>query len=80
MSSPRIIVPCSEDQPERRHRWREREHYMSTLDHRFTEKWCERCGRWYSDVIEHSEEPLNHSRGLAMGFAALPEGATLDES
>jgi hypothetical protein len=54
----RIVIPCREDKPEQRHRWLDREHYLSTPDHRFTDKWCQRCGRWFVDVVEHPDDRM----------------------
>ena len=49
--TPRIIIPCSDVTP-RRHRWHWRHVYASP---RVWDRWCEHCGQWYNDVIEHKE-------------------------
>ena len=48
----RIIIPCAPDgAPYRRHRWQWRAVYREPPVVR--DRWCERCGRWMLDVIEH---------------------------
>jgi len=43
------IEPC--EMSGGRHRWVLRAHYYSTPEHPVTALWCERCGKWYIDVI-----------------------------
>jgi len=43
------IEPC--EMSGGRHRWMWREHFHSTPGHPVYDRWCERCGKWYTDVV-----------------------------
>ena len=49
----RVIIFCArEGAPYRRHRWHWRDVYLDP-ENRVRNRWCDRCGQWWNDVIEH---------------------------
>jgi hypothetical protein len=52
----RIVIPCNEEHPERRHRWHWELAYGTVDDPVNEQVWdqrCVHCYRWFVDVIEH---------------------------
>ena len=77
----RIVVPCNpEGTPYRRHRWQWRDVYGDP-EHPVKDRWCERCGNWWLDVLEDVILPkttpvaeFTLAEGTAVSFEPLDNG------